>query len=67
MCYNRVISLGGRVNLFSLTDSMLSMCMAMIRHSSRPWNTHEHRHTAMKRETECRAISSEISLTDCIQ
>lgn len=38
MCYNRVISLGGRVSLFSLTDSMFSMCMAITRHSSRPWN-----------------------------
>lgn len=43
MCYRRVISLGGKVSLFSLTDSMFSMCMAMTRHSSRPWDTHTNR------------------------
>lgn len=50
MCYNRVISLGGRVSLFSLTDSMFSICMAITRHSSRPWNTSTN--TQMKKERE---------------
>lgn len=36
LCYSRVISLGGRVSLFSLTDSMFSMCIAMTRHNSKP-------------------------------
>lgn len=43
LCYSKVISLGGKVSLFSLRDSMFSMCMAMTRHNSRPWkDTHKH-------------------------
>lgn len=35
-CYSMVISLGGRVSLFSRANIMFSTCMAMTRHSSRP-------------------------------
>ena len=34
--YNMVISLAGRVSLFSRNDIMFSTCMAITRHNSRP-------------------------------
>ena len=36
MSYNMVISLAGRISLFSRNDIMFSTCMAITRHNSRP-------------------------------
>lgn len=50
LCYSRVISLGGRVSLFSLTDSMFSMCIAMTRHNSKPWIDQQHKQSVCRED-----------------